>query len=69
MLSTNPKPGPSGVEGASWQTEVRERGGVPHVSAPKVEVHSAPRSIAERLHVPEGTQVVTNTPVTKQLDQ
>jgi GntR family transcriptional regulator len=58
-LSANPKPGLSGVEGASWQTEVRERGRVPHVSVPRVEVRSAPRSIAERLHVPEGTQVLT----------
>jgi GntR family transcriptional regulator len=58
-LSTNPKPSLSGVDGASWQTEVRERGRVPHVSVPRVEVCSAPRSIADRLHVPEGTQVLT----------
>jgi GntR family transcriptional regulator len=58
-LSTNPRPDPSGVGGASWQTEVRDGGQVPHASVPKVEVRSAPSSIADRLHVPEGTQVLT----------
>jgi GntR family transcriptional regulator len=58
-LSTNPKPDLAGVEGASWQSEVRERGRVPHASVPRVEVCGAPRFIADRLHVPEGTQILT----------
>ena len=58
-LSTNPKTGLSGVEEARWQTEVRDRGRVPHASMPRVEVRGAPRFIADRLHVPEGTQILT----------
>jgi GntR family transcriptional regulator len=58
-LSTNPKPALPGVEGGSWQMEVHDRGRAPHASVPRVEVRSAPRSIADRLHVPEGTQILT----------
>jgi GntR family transcriptional regulator len=58
-LSANPKPDLSSVGEAGWQAEVRDRGRVPHASVPRVEVRSAPRSIADRLHVPEGTQVLT----------
>jgi GntR family transcriptional regulator len=58
-LSTNPEPGRSGIEGARWEAEVRDRGRVPHASVPRVEVRSAPAFIADRLHVPAGTQILT----------
>jgi GntR family transcriptional regulator len=58
-LSTNPEPDPLGAEEELWLAEVRDRGRAPLASVPRVEVLGAPRSIADRLHVPEGTQILT----------
>lgn len=58
-LSANPKPDPPEAEEAGWEAEVLDRGRAPHASVPRVEVRGAPRSIADRLHLPEGTQIIT----------
>lgn len=58
ILSTDPRTGLSGVEGKEL-AEVAERRRIAVATVPRVEVRSAPRYIAERLHVPEGSQVIT----------
>jgi len=58
-LSADPETGLSGMEGAGWLSEVSGRGRAGMASAPRVEVRVAPRYIAERLHVAEGTQILT----------
>lgn len=59
ILSTDPRTGLSGVEGKEWLAEVAERGRIAVATVPRVEVRSAPRYIADRLHIPEGSQVIT----------
>jgi len=46
-------------EGNGWLSEVSNRGGTAMVTVPQVGIRSAPRYIADRLHVPEGAQVIT----------
>ena len=58
-LSADPRSGLSGVEGNGWFGEVHERGKTAMVTVPQVGVRGAPRYIADRLHVPEGTQIIT----------
>ncbi len=58
-LSADPHTGLGGGEGEGAVAEVRERGRTPSFSAPKVEVLLAPRCVATRLRLPEGTQVLT----------
>jgi GntR family transcriptional regulator len=58
-LSADPETGLSGVEGAGWLREVSAGGRVAMASVPRVEVRRAPRSLADRLRVPEGTQILT----------
>ncbi len=50
--------GLSGLEGSGWLAEVSARGVHAMATAPRVEVRSAPRHIADRLHVTEGTQIL-----------
>jgi GntR family transcriptional regulator len=58
-LSPDPETGLGGGEGDAALAEVRERGRVPSVSTPRVELQGAPRRVAARLAVPEGTQVIS----------
>jgi len=58
-LSADPDTGLGGGEGDGAFAEVRERGRTPTASVPRVEVQFAPRYIAARLRLPEGTQVLT----------
>lgn len=58
-LSADPATGLGGGEGDGAFAEVRERGLNPSASVPRVEVRTAPRYIAERLRVAEGTHVIT----------
>ena len=46
-------------EGNGWLSEVSNRSGTAMVTVPQVGIRSAPRYIADRLHVPEGAQVIT----------
>ena len=59
ILSTDPRTGLSGVEGKGWPGEVTERRRNVLATVPRVEVRRAPRSIADRLQIPEGSQVIT----------
>lgn len=58
-LSADPQTGLSGVEGEGWYAEVMNRGRMASASGPRVEVRGASRSIAERLRIPVGTQILT----------
>lgn len=58
-LSADPETGLGGVEGDGAFAEVRERGRTLAASTPRVEVQNAPRYIAARLRVPEGTTIIT----------
>jgi GntR family transcriptional regulator len=58
-LSADPETGLSGVEGAGWLSEVSAGGRVAMASVPRVEVRRAPRFLADRLRVPEGTPILT----------
>jgi GntR family transcriptional regulator len=58
-LSADAETGLGGGEGEGAYAEVRERGRTPSASVPRVEVQFAPRHIAARLRLPEGTQVLT----------
>ena len=58
-LSADSETGLGGGEGEGAYAEVRERGRTPSASVPRVEVQFAPRYIAARLRLPEGTQVLT----------
>jgi GntR family transcriptional regulator len=58
FLSRDPDSGLSGIEGHGWFQEVKERDRIPFATVPLVEVQAAPRHIAERLRVPEGTQII-----------
>jgi GntR family transcriptional regulator len=58
-LSADGETGLGGGEGEGAYAEVRERGRTPSASVPRVEVQFAPRYIAARLRLPEGTQVLT----------
>jgi GntR family transcriptional regulator len=58
-LSADADTGLGGGEGEGAYAEVRERGRTPSASVPRVEVQFAPRYIAARLRLPEGTQVLT----------
>jgi len=51
--------GLGGSEGEGAYREIRERGRTPSWSQPRVEVQNAPRYIAERLRIPQGTPVIT----------
>jgi GntR family transcriptional regulator len=57
-LSRDRGTGLSGIETQGWVDEVKERQRTPYATVPLVEVQSAPPSIAERLRVPSGTQVI-----------
>jgi GntR family transcriptional regulator len=57
-LSPDPETGLSGGEGERAFAEVMERGRTASASVPRVEVLVAPAYIADRLRVPEGTQVI-----------
>jgi GntR family transcriptional regulator len=57
-LSSDPETGLGGGEGEGAYAEIRERGRTPTWSAPRVELPAAPRYIAARLRIPEGSQVV-----------
>jgi len=58
-LSPDPETGLGGGEGEAAFIEVRERGRVPSRSAPRVEVQAAFGNVATRLHLAEGTQVLS----------
>jgi GntR family transcriptional regulator len=58
-LSSDPETGLGGGEGEAAYAEIMERGRTPSWSPPRVEVQTAPRYIAARLRIPEGSQVVT----------
>lgn len=58
-LSADAETGLGGGEGEGAYAEVRERGRTPSASVPRVEVQFAPRHIAARLRLPEGTHVLT----------
>jgi GntR family transcriptional regulator len=58
-LSADPETGLGGGEGAGAYAEIRERGRTPTWSPPRVEVQKAPRSIAARLRIEEGSEVIT----------
>lgn len=58
-LSADSETGLGGGEGEGAYAEVRERGRIPSASVPRVEVQFAPRYIAARLRLPDGTQVLT----------
>lgn len=58
-LSADPRTGLSGVEGTGRLAEVHERGLGATSSVPRVEVQVAPGHIADRLHVPVGTPILT----------
>ena len=58
-LSKDPETGLGGGEGEAAFAEVRERGRIPTRSGPRVELRLADGNVAERLHVPDGTQVVS----------
>lgn len=58
-LSPDPETGLGGGEGEAAFTEVRERGRVPSRSGPQVAMQTAAGNVADRLRVPEGTQVLS----------
>jgi GntR family transcriptional regulator len=58
-LSKDPETGLGGGEGEAAFAEVRERGREPARSGPRVELRMAYGNVAERLRIPEGTQVVS----------
>jgi GntR family transcriptional regulator len=58
-LSSDPETGLGGGEGEGAYAEIRERGRTPTWSSPRVELPNAPRYIAARLRIPEGSQVIT----------
>lgn len=57
-LSADPETGLGGGEGDGAYAEILERGRTPTYSAPRVEMQAAPRYIAARLRIAEGTQVI-----------
>lgn len=57
-LSRDPDTSLSGIEGQGWHQEVSGRQRAGTATVPRVEVQTAPRHIAERLRVPEGTQII-----------
>jgi GntR family transcriptional regulator len=57
-LSRHRDTGLSGIEGEGWVQEVRGRDRIPLATVPLVQVLAAPRYIADRLRVPQGTQIL-----------
>src|ERR1700728_3764577 len=58
-LSADPETGLGGGEGEAAFVEVRDRGRVPSPIGPRGELRSAIGTVASRLRIPEGTQVVS----------
>ncbi|XVQ13272.1 GntR family transcriptional regulator [Spirillospora sp. CA-255316] len=58
-LTTDPKTGFGGGEGVSYMSEVRERRRSPSFSEPQVEIQRADETIAARLNLAVGDQVVS----------
>jgi GntR family transcriptional regulator len=60
-LTNDPETGLGGSESEAVFTEVRERGREPSRTGPRVEILAAASTVAARLHIPEGTQVVSRS--------
>ena len=58
-LSADPETGLGGGEGAAYMNEVRLQGRKPDASTPRVESLQASGAVAEELHIPAGTSVVS----------
>jgi GntR family transcriptional regulator len=59
ILTTDPKTGFGGGEGAAYLSQVDAEHRTPRATMPKVEVQSPPDEITKRLRVPPGAQVVS----------
>lgn len=58
-ITTDPRSGFGGGEGAAFLSEVADGEREPKATTPKVEVLEAPRVIAIRLRIPQGSQLVS----------